>query len=166
MKKTMLALALVTVLSGCGGGADPDPQAAQQMKQQVDGAVRDVVPELVDALNAEVRAAGGSFIECQMKPGQYKYRAGIGLFGGSADVDEVIAVLEDAGFDEITSGDSDGSSTSVSARREPVEIDVPTVEGSAGPVSNVEILVDCTPLADAGQEFADDDPGEDYTDLR
>ncbi|QIX27878.1 hypothetical protein ncot_15755 [Nocardioides sp. JQ2195] len=175
----LLAALLVGLLSlaGCGDDDPDDPTQgketgmdARSMKQQVDEAVLELGPRLVSALKGEVRAAGAQFTECPVSSSQWQYIANLGLVGpADEDAGELIAEqVRKAGFDEVTvtPAGSDGAG-SVTATKGEVQVRVLLAgRGKPATVHNVEVFVDCTELDSDGEAFAEDDPGNDYADLR
>lgn len=171
------ALLVGLLLAGCGDDEPDDPTEgkdprmdARSMKQQVDDVVRNLGPDLVTALEGDVRAAGAQFSQCQMSSDQWQYIANIGMVGPARDdAGDIIAErVRRAGFDEVAVEPAGaGAAGSVTATKGEVRLRVLlAAEGKPATVHNVEVYVDCTPLDADGQRFAEDDPGTDYAELR
>jgi hypothetical protein len=166
-------LVVGVALAACGpGGADrgdePDRADAREMKQQVDGAVTDLVPRLRSSFGeAELTVPTALFLECRMGRG-WEYQARFGITDRGPDrrprLADVATALEAGGFSGV---EVDTGASEVTGRKGDVRAFVAgPVPGAAMAVYNLTIGVDCTRLDDDGVAFARATAPTKFPDLR
>jgi hypothetical protein len=98
---TVIAALSLLALSGCGqGGATSDDLDAS--RDEVLDAARHVLPDVVDALGAQVQEAYGEFdMGGDGIVDRRRYSVTVIATGAQADTDDLVAALEDAGVTDV-----------------------------------------------------------------
>lgn len=138
-----LLLLLPGALTACGGdsgfgtgsGSDSDSASASAAKSETDDLARELLPELVSALDVQVTTAGASYQDCTMGRG-WEYGARGQLVGAGAravgSAETIASALTEAGLDVETRDDG-----SVLGSAGDLSVFVDASSGPAGPIGGL-----------------------------